>query len=216
LGSSLNQQRLVNDFNYLATNYFSHPSYLEINGKKVVFFDASRFFVGDVDTSLSQIRASVKPYQLYLICDALGNYLPPNNENMIKLIKAFDAISADDMWANNYGDLLARSDFVSYTEKTLELWGSIITTYNRDMIPSINPGWEPYLYLKLYPSFDAPFLERNNERYERLLSIATRISKNLIVGHFNEFFTHNHIEPDTKDGFTYLEVLKRILIQTFR
>jgi hypothetical protein len=96
---------------------------------------------------------------------------------MIKLIKAFDAISADDMWANNYGDLLARSDFVSYTEKTLELWGSIITAYNRDMIPSINPGWEPYLYLKLYPSFDAPFLERNNERYERLLSIATRISK---------------------------------------
>jgi hypothetical protein len=213
LTDSTNKNKLINDFNYLAKTYFSHPSYLEVKGGKVVFFDASRFFVGDVQDTLKLLREAIKVHKLYLICDALGNFLPPTDPRMMELLKSFDAFSADDMWANNYGDPDARRNFVSYIDKTLELWKLHTNAYNHDMIPSINPGWEPYLYLKLYPDFNAPFLERDTYRYGELLSIALKYGRHIIIGHFNEFFTHNHVEPDTKDGFAYLETLKKMLVK---
>ena len=213
LSDSTNREQLINDFNYLAENYFSHPSYLEVKGGKVVFFDASRFFIGDVQSALKQLREAAKTHQLYLICDALGNFLPPTDQKMMELLRSFDAVSADDMWVNNYGDPDARRDFVSYTDKALGLWKSHTDEYNHDLIPSINPGWEPYLYFKLFPNFNAPFLERSAERYGKLVSIALKYGNHVIVGHFNEFFAHNHIEPDTKDGFAYLEVLRNILMR---
>jgi hypothetical protein len=52
--------QLINDFTYLSNNYFSHPSYLEINGRKAVFFDAFKIFVGDDEYSLDRLRESVK------------------------------------------------------------------------------------------------------------------------------------------------------------
>jgi hypothetical protein len=99
----------------------------------------SRFFVGDDEYSLDRLRESVKNYQLYLICDVLGNYLSPTDPNMIKLLKSFDAVSADDMRANNYGDPSTRVDFMNYIEKTLELWNSYVKAYGHDIIPLINP-----------------------------------------------------------------------------
>lgn len=99
-----------------------------------------------------------------MICDALGNYLPPTDPNMIKLLKSFDAVSADDMWANNYGDPSTRVDFMNYTEKTLELWNSYMKSYEHNATPPINPGWKLLPHLKLNSSFNASFLERGIER----------------------------------------------------
>jgi hypothetical protein len=205
-----NRTQLARDFNYLE-KYLSHPSYLQIDGRKVVFFDASRFFVGDVQGALEELRESVEGHQLYLMSDELGNFLPPTDPKMIELLKSFDAVTADDMRCNNYGDPEARKDFVNYTDKTLELWKSHAERYGKDMVPAINPGWEPRLWRQLDENFDAPFLERDAERYKQLLSIALKYNPNhIIAGHFNEFFVHSHIEPDTKDGLKYLSIIRSL------
>jgi len=209
------RSQLLADFDYLADTYFGHPSYLEIQGKKVVFFDASRSFVGDVEGALMDLRSNLtrKGYDLYLMCDALGNYLPPIDSKMLALLRSFDAVTADDMWANNYGDPNAQHDFVAYTDQALRLWGAYVDKQGKTLIPSINPGWEPYAYYKMQKDFNAPFLKRDPERYGKLLSIGLEHSINhIIVGHWNEFFTHSHIEPDTKDGFQYVQVLREALI----
>jgi hypothetical protein len=212
LTDSQNVERLIKDFGYLSEAFFDHPSYLTRNGKKVVFFDASRFFTGNVSDTIERLRESVGKHLLYLICDALGNFLPPSNVRMVTLLKTFDAVSADDMWVNNYNDPSAQRNFVYYTDETLKAWRISADKYGCEMVPSVNPGWEPYLYRIWFQNFSAPFLTRNQERYSQLLQIAKKHNTgHMIVGHFNEWFVHSHLEPDTKDGFNYLQALRNSL-----
>ena len=61
----------VSDIAEIAERYFSHPQYLRVNGRPVLFIYVSRIFAGDYLTALKRAREAVKEkgYDVYLIGD---------------------------------------------------------------------------------------------------------------------------------------------------
>ena len=57
-------------------------------------------------------------------------------------------------------------------------------------------------------------LERSPELFEKRMTIGlkyTKTSKTIMLGSWNEFFESTTLEPAIEYGFTYLELIKKIL-----
>jgi outer membrane murein-binding lipoprotein Lpp len=216
-----NEQRLLEDFNFLANTYFSHPQYLKVDRKPVVQFDADRIWIGNIEEVIGLLRAKIKEkgYGMYLISNVLGWYFPNApydvlEERNIQIVKSMDAISAHgNMWLYGYED--ARNDFPTFVKNLYEKWYNFARNYNSQivLIPNLMPGEE------IHPSWvrDPAYipLKRSPQLFEALLRIALEYTdtktKIIKISAFNEWGSGLQIEPSQEEGFVYLQLLKKYL-----
>jgi hypothetical protein len=216
-----NEQRLLEDFNFLANTYFSHTQYLKVDRKPVVQFDADRIWIGNIEEVIGLLRAKIKEkgYEMYLISNVLGWYFPNApydvlEERNIQIVKSMDAISAHgNMWLYGYED--ARNDFPTFVKNLYEKWYNFARNYNSQivLIPNLMPGEE------IHPSWvrDPAYipLKRSPQLFEALLRIALEYTdtktKIIKISAFNEWGSGLQIEPSQEEGFVYLQLLKKYL-----
>jgi hypothetical protein len=144
-------RKMLSDFKTLAQKYFSHPSYLKIQGRPVVILYLTRTFVGDYEKTLYLLRKEIRKsgFDLFLIGDEIFWYvmrsphLPPSSRPERKRIRWFDAITAYNLynWSKTahmgYGE---RSTFLSES-RDLFLSYRAAGGNKVPLIPAVFPGY---------------------------------------------------------------------------
>ncbi|MBA4394657.1 MAG: hypothetical protein C0407_13985, partial [Desulfobacca sp.] len=214
-------QKMTADFKYLAKNYFSHPSYLKINGRPVVILYLTRTFDGQYPEAISSIRKSLKEmgFDPFLIGDEIFWYvirtapLPPSTKPNKSRIRLFDAITAYNMynWAKpkqmGYG---GSSTFLSDVH---DLYQEYQTAISKEVkfIPAIIPGYNDR---GVRHSENHPVIPRQFREGEEEGSFFTQALKRTVVPFvnqdipmalitsFNEWNEGTQIEPTVESPLT--------------
>jgi len=148
--------RMIADFQRIATRCFSHPSYLRIRGRPVVYLYLTRTFSGAFAQAIARLRSAMQTrgYDLFLIGDEVFWKVSPvvrPGEIPFPLVETpqptrfhlFDAISSYNMYENgtaSQNGYAARSTYVSdvaakYSEYISALNGTV------HFVPQIIPGY---------------------------------------------------------------------------
>lgn len=206
---------------HLAKRLFSHPQYLRIQDRPVVFLYASRHLIGDTRDILLRVRRHVKEktgYDPYFIGDEVFYNVPElGSDGTAKLlpklipnwerIRAFDAITLYNPYNPDapYGD---QEDplkyFVNETESLYRRYRSIAETAGVPFIPTVIPGYDDRV---LRPKINSFPLERESSTGDYLLDLLLDISESslsnssprmTIITSWNEWNEGTQIEPGEK------------------
>lgn len=144
-------KKMVSDFQYLAKNYFSHPSYLKVEGRPVVIIYLTRTFSGDYPGAISQLRASLKEmgFDPYLIGDEVFWYvirsapLSPSTHPNMRRIKLFDAITAYNMYDWAKSKQMGYGNTSTFLQDVHDLYREYQSALGKKvpLIPAIIPGY---------------------------------------------------------------------------
>ena len=204
LDDPFNRDRLVSDFEYL-TEYFTHPSYLRVDGRPVMIFDYMASFRGDVRGVFRRVRDSVKAdhhTEPYLVNDlAMRAYYPEeiinsSHPHIQQIVESTDAIGYGTPYCYLCYDL----------EEPYRLWHAAAVKYGKDYLPYSMPGFEPSP--NVLPN--AQPVHRDPEVFRKLITHSIRYATRGMVGikAFNEWYWGHQIEPATEYGFTYLQSVR--------
>jgi glycoprotein endo-alpha-1,2-mannosidase len=132
---------ILSDFQYLATRYFSHPSYLKVGqGRPVVFFYAALNLqpVSAVQQLVAQIRQSMSAagFNVYLIGD---EYYPLRAPDPAR-IGNWDAIFGYNPYATQAG-YSDDNGFLTLQTNMYQQYYAIAQQLGVDFVPSLVPGF---------------------------------------------------------------------------
>jgi len=134
------KNKLLADFLYLDQTYFSHPNYLKINGRPVVFMYLSRSFRGEVAETLNMFKSVLKTrtnHELFLIGDEIF-WTDPDPERL----RAFDAVTAYNMHGPaKYHGLAQQTGFFDDMEAAFKQYQTAAQVTNVGFIPNAMPGF---------------------------------------------------------------------------
>lgn len=135
-----NSRELAEHIHYIARNYFSHPSYLKIDGKPVIYLYLSRTFTGDYANGLENARTVAKSlgYELFLVGDEVYWGAPDKDR-----IAQFDAITSYNMHGPEaFSDLTDWNEFLSETESVYQQYREVANELKVGFIPGVLPGFD--------------------------------------------------------------------------
>lgn len=130
---------LIPDFQHLATNVFSDPNYMRIDGRPVVVMYLSRVFFNDAAgaTALSNMRTTMQQqygYDPYIIGDHLFNNVAAGASNM-------DAITDFDVYGQVFGDGVVDQSRIDQLESIYANAQNIADAAGVDFVPGLAPGY---------------------------------------------------------------------------
>ena len=142
----------LSDFEYIARTYFSHPSYLKIEGRPVVVLYTTRSYTGAYKEAIALLRWKMRDlgFDIYLVGDEIfwsvrrENPLRVSAEPDVERIRLFDAITAYNMYEGNKPQqegYASSSTFFEDVAAKYSEYKKITDANNIDFIPGITPGY---------------------------------------------------------------------------
>jgi len=198
---------LESDFVYMAQNYFSHPSYLRINGRPLVQIYLTFAIKGSISEPLKKLRQRIRDlgFEIFLIGDQIsyGDRINPET------LKAFDAISdANDYIPPTWKWQLSASEI----REEYSRWESAAHAVGVELVPFAYPGYDDSHLVDRTESYG--HVPKSREFFASNLKSAIEFADtNRIVGivEFNGWGENTYEEPSVEDGFKYLETLRDTL-----
>lgn len=228
---------LVDDFKYMAENYFENPLYLRIDGKPVVYIYLTRaYFRGRGHEELRRLREALP--ELYLVGDDVfgnGQYRP-------EYARLWDAVTAYDVYGQSSKDLGGTRAALDKLNATYVSARKIANGVGTGFIPAVSPGYNDKAvreghpgrarYFKDVPGSREGDIFRAMIREVGLPNLDPRTGNIMMVNSFNEWYEDTQIEatagseqPTTKDnsasgvfytegdtyedyGYLYLDILR--------
>jgi len=202
--SSPDYSNLVPDFEYLATNFFSDPNYLRLDGRPVVFIYLTRvYFRGQGDEALSSLRSAFP--DLYIVADdVFGRYYSSVDASK------WDAVTAYDVYGQSlggYGSTQAAIDYlgqIQYDARTAANLAGV------GFIPFSTPGFNDKAvrpghrvaprYFEDNPASEGGDVFRAILRDTAVPHVDPLASNILMVTSFNEWHEDTQIEPTSGLG----------------
>lgn len=206
-----NIEKLMDDFNYLAKNYFHRNNYLRLDGKPAIYLYESKGFTGDVEGVIRELRDTIKKQhnlKLFLISDHAHPLADINNQEWIERALQFDGLTS---WLGGYspsGEYVGGS-YENQLNINYKKWGSWCRQNNKSLIPFGTPEFD-YRFLPYGNPTSIP-IERSAERSKTVLRILLENGKRILYGTFNDFFECSCVEPSDKYKFTELGIIKNKL-----
>jgi len=198
---------LESHFRTMASKYFSHPSYLKVNGRPVVYLYQSVSLAGDISSPITKLRKSIKNahgLDLYLI----GDEMNWDNTSQPSRLKAFDAITY-------YG--LPHASFVDVVDKSPETarmeysrWQSAAHSVGVEIIPAPIPGHDDRNLCKLGVRKTCYSFPKSPEFFEAHMKVALDFvdkSRLMMIVSWDEWAENSFVEPTVEDGFKYLQAI---------
>ena len=204
--------RLRSDFAYLAATYFSHPSYLRVDGRPVVILnDLQRYWDQYGVDSTNALLAEVKEkYGLYLIGGVWHDTKPVAVQG-----SPFDALT---IWGNIWSSLGNDPDLTYTYAEYADAYGGYFSQWHDfavlngfQFVPAVYPGFDNLTYT------DAPYeqphlvIGRDLTEFTSLTQYAkdmTTAPLNLtLFFSWNDFSEGHAIEPSVNYGDTYLKAI---------
>ena len=137
------EKKLVDDIDHLATTIFSHPNYMKVDGKPVVFLYTTRIYSGQYKRAIQKLRRTIREkhkLELYLVADEVYWTAFPNLER----IQLFDALTAYNMYLGSFlwhGGYPDKTHYIDDSETMYNLFQAIANYYGLDFIPNVIPGY---------------------------------------------------------------------------
>lgn len=231
-------EKFLDDFEYLAENYFKLSQYFKINNQPVVIiYNASAF--RNVEKYFDQLKTNMEKrgIKLYLVADAVcwaGFNISKNNLNFLwenppketskVIFRAFRRLSPKnydgDFSLSRYFNAITgynmysanrTSNFFENIEKLYQKFWQYAKSQNLGFIPNVMPGFNDTKMNASRP----PVLERDSGNfYKKFWQITKKYldpSLNLaILTSFNEWHEGTEIEPSKEYGNKYLALTKTI------
>jgi hypothetical protein len=242
LGEKKKGEKLLDDFDYLADNYFNHPQYLKIGGRPlVIVYNASVF--QNAPGYLEKLKANMakRKISLFLIGDAVywggvkisKNILPflwqtPPEEAIKVFYRAMrrnspNAYEKDSCFSRYFSGITGYNlfnvsrvkDFLKNTEELYRKFWDYAKSQNICFVPSIMPGYND----RNLKGQKRPVLERGNdgEFYKGFWHLAQKYldpSLNMVlITSFNEWHEGTEIEPSREYDTQYLELSQQKICQ---
>ena len=190
-------------FRSMASRYFSHPSYLKIDGRPVVYIYASSQIGGDISTPIRKLRESVRQiagFDMYLIGDEMHLYESPK----MNRLKPFDAITS----YSHTNSAETRS------QREYAVWQNAARSADIELIPPVSPGYDDRNLCKLGVRKGCSYAPKSPQglaaRLETALQFVGR-DRMLMIVSWDEWAENSFVEPTVEDGFKYLQTLRNTL-----
>ena len=204
--------RVESDFDYIAANCFSHPSYLRVNGRPFFSMYDVFFLGGDILEPLTRLRQHLKQlgFDIYLVGDAVdvGETIDLNR------LRAFDAISNASSVVPLPVGPSSKMKRMSMGDARYELqrWTSAAHSVGIEFVPFAYPGFDDS-HLVDRPS-GYGHTPKSPEFFSSEVKMAIDLAdKNRLLGiaEFDGWGENTFIEPSVEDGFKYLQTLRNAL-----
>jgi hypothetical protein len=200
-------------FDHMAVNYFTHPSFLRIGGRPVVYLFASGSLRADITKPFAQLRRHMSDMgvELYIIGDEMGAW---GGKISLSRLKAYDAITTygfPPVWRENESLIASDDVFREY-----DRWRSSAHTVGIEIVPSVYPGFDNAYLAAHLPGYGAPHwhVPRSVEFFKSNLEIALEFldkSRLLMIVSWDEWGENSFVEPTVEDGFKYLQTIRDTL-----
>ena len=198
------QQQLVDDVTYLAKNYLSHPNYLHIDGRPVLYLYLTRTFVGDVQGSMDAVREAVRVETgepAFIIGDEVYWQSPSSLR-----IRPYDGVTAYNMHTSVPG---IADGFAAKVRAQYAIWARKTAADGVAFIPDILPGFDD---TGVRPEAEHPVIPRDETSFATQLRDAIALAhgpvRMVMITSFNEWHEFTSIEPGESFGLTYLEIVR--------
>jgi hypothetical protein len=225
LNDDENKKKFIEDFEYLSKNYFSHPSYLKIRGRPVVYiYDTPVFTLRtkNVENVLSEMRNRVKissGYDIYIVSSEVKGWFDPNEFKTQERLTLFECNSD---WAAQYGGTIGVDDWFmnNYDDNVLNVYkkySKVLFELGKDFMPSVIPGFRNVRK----EGYTTPHIivERNVERFiKRLKDAISTTHSDLRLIRFdtlNDHHENTQIEPTSIEGYKVLEAVVNVFKEQF-
>jgi hypothetical protein len=204
---------IVSDFQYFASNYFSHPSYLKVgSGRPVVFFYAAVNLtpVSAVQSMVSTLRQAMSTagFDVYLIGDEYYALNPPDPSR----IRNWDAIFGYGVYVGT-GGYSDENGFLTLHASMYQQYQAVAQQLGVDFVPSVTPGFNDRAVRRTCANNPALARRTSNSAAEgslfndflQQLAIPYATNSQLKMIHitsFNEWHEDTEIEPAILTGPT--------------
>jgi hypothetical protein len=195
------RKQLLDGTEYLVQNFLTHPSYLQIQGAKPIYYYASISWEGDVLSLTNAFRKTAKNYgiDLYVIGDPVQFYKPSADR-----IIPFDAIT---QWANYDKSNGDTQHILQNVTNHYQKWANSAKSNNVSFIPSVMPGFRKPPHFQNFAT-----TPRDMEFFKSQLEIGRQYTdpliKMLFVSTFNDWTENTGVEPTLNEEFAYLQALE--------
>lgn len=222
---------------HLIKDYFSHPSYWKIDGRPYFsFYDLSCLLdnfgsVKDTRAALDAFRAKAKAAGLpglHLNAVAWGQPILPAEKvpvDSAALVRdlGFDSVTSC-VWVHHAGLPSQQTDYNQVRDAYFRYWGEAEKKFGVPYFPNVTMGWDPSPRCDQGDTFDNsgyPFTNtisgNTPERFRSALELARqRLLANptgpriLNINCWNEWTEGSYLEPDTVNGFKYLQAVRDV------
>ena len=205
----------------------NNQNYLKIDGKPVLYIWDEGAFFNQESTYLAVKKLLIEETgnEAYIVAEWMPRIptLPSDKYVQFLLQKYRGAglkiVDAFTSWIGFHNVGIDTKEYVDryeyYYEKQLEAWRDFTKKWNKDFIVSLTPGFDNS-YSWGGPQIPLP---RGVQKFEERLKIAIKYLDNkrpiLKIDTWNDWGEWSYIEPSRNEGFSYLEILKFILINIY-
>ncbi len=205
---STNMNIFLEDIYYIAQTYFSHPNYLTIDGRPVLFLYQASAYIGNIYEAVATMRNVVGTlgFDVYVIGDLVTYWQGPEWKLNRFRAKQFDAISTYTMF-HNVPDI--NENWEINVLKRYFGWHIMAKSIGVDFIPNIMPGYND---TAVRPEANHPVIERDPGMFRLFCDYAVKFARAnnnmLLITSWNEWHEHTQIEPDRIYRYDYLKVIR--------
>ena len=222
---------------HMIKTYFPHPSYLRIDGKLYLSFYmiaglvAGLGGVAATQATLAKLRDMVRAAglgELHLNAVVWGQQILPGEKQAADINKllpslGFDSVSSY-VWIHH--DVLPQfptTDYHTYRLDCQKRWQQYTDEYVLPYIPNVTMGWDPSprtIQTDRYDNLGYPFtptLENNTpDEFAQALAACKQFidaqerHKMITINAWNEWTEGSYLEPDTVNGYGYLEAIQKV------
>lgn len=232
----VDEETFIKATDYCIEKYFSHPSYWRVDGKIFFsFYEISTLIIslGGIDNCkrmLDGFRERVRKAglgELHLNAIMFNvKVLPEENilsspEEQLSIL-GFDSATTY-VWAHHQPFDFPRHDYEKIKKKVLEDIERYDSALSIPYYPNATVGWDSSprcCQSDIFDNYGYPFtgiLEISPEQFEDQLwalkeTLASKPEKDriLTVNAWNEWTEGSYLEPDTVNGYKYLEAIKKV------
>lgn len=223
--------------NRLVRDFFSHPSYWTIDGKPYFsFYDLTKLLesfgsVKETRAALDGLRAKAAAAGLpglHLNAVAWGQPILPGEKvplDSAALVRdlGFDSVTSY-VWVHHVGLPRQQTEYDEARDAYFGYWDRAEKEFRVPYFPNVTMGWDPSPRCDQKDVFDAsgyPFTNtisgNTPEKFRAALELAkqrllTRPENQriLTINCWNEWTEGSYLEPDTVNGFGYLEAVRGV------
>jgi len=196
--------RFVDDFKYIAKNYFDNPHYLRIDGKPVVFIYLARAYFRDRGhEELRRLREELPG--LYLVGDDVYKDGSFEDEYRPEYAGLWDAVTAYDVYGQSLKSRGATHAAIDQLNANYVNARTIANSVGTGFIPAVSAGYNDKAVRKGHPGRARYFKDvpgscegdifRAMIREVALPNLDPRTGNIMMVNSFNEWYEDTQIEP---------------------
>ena len=191
----------ADDIEYLEKNYFSHPNYLRINGRPVVFVYLSRVFFREQGAALVQ-EARAKASDIFIVGDDVFG-----EGYQAEWARNFDAVTAYDVYGQSSGVHGSTRQAINQLATNFQQARRAANQVGTAFIPAVSPGFNDTVIRSGHPVMPRRFIDQANgaegDVFREMIAVAAlpnldpSSGRLMMVTSFNEWYEDSQVEATT-------------------